>query len=200
MYAYIQGILEEVENQRVVIDANGVGYLIFVPNSILHRLPSRGDRVKLYTFFYVREDNQELYGFLEKEEKQFFEKLIAISGVGPKAALNMLSALTCRQLAVAIVTGDLKLLCTAPGIGKKTAERIILELKDKISNEALTSQGAVPDHPIPGMSNERMEALEALQALGYPAAEAEQALAGLAGNDPSELIRLALKKLDNRMR
>jgi Holliday junction DNA helicase RuvA len=199
MYAYIQGILDEVENQRVVIDANGVGYLIFVPNSILHRLPPRGEKVKLFTFFYQREDSQELYGFLEKEEKQFFEKLITVSGVGPKAALNMLSVLTSRQLAVAIVTGDRKLLCTAPGVGKKTAERIILELKDKIDNEAIASQGAAPD-PIPRLNSERMEALEALQALGYPAAEAERALAGLESKDPSELIRLALKNMDNRMR
>jgi Holliday junction DNA helicase RuvA len=199
MYAYIHGILDEVENQRVVIDANGVGYLIFVPNSILHRLPPRGEKVKLFTFFYQREDSQELYGFLEKEEKQFFEKLITVSGVGPKAALNMLSAFTGRQLAVAIVTGDRRLLCTAPGIGKKTAERIILELKDKIDNEAITSQGETPV-PITRWNNERMEALEALQALGYPAAEAERALAGLEEKDPSELVRLALKNIGNRAR
>lgn len=199
MYAYIQGILEEVENQRIVVDANGVGYLIFVPNSILNKLPPRGEKVKLYTYFHLREDVQELYGFLEKEEKQFFEKLITVSGVGPKAALNMLSAYTGRQLAVAIVTGDRRLLCTAPGIGKKTAERIILELKDKIDNEAITSQGADPA-PITRWNNERMEALEALQALGYPAAEAEKALIGLEEKDPSELVRLALKNIGNRAR
>ena len=199
MYAYIQGILEEVENQRVVVEANGIGYLIFVPNSILHRLPPRGERIKLYTCFYLREDSQELYGFLEKEEKQFFEKLITVSGVGPKAALGMLSAFTGRQLAIAIVTGDRQLLCTAPGVGKKTAERIILELKDKIDREAIVSQDSVPSSAAQ-WNGERMEALQALQALGYPAMEAERALTGLEGKDPSELVRLALKNMDSRGR
>jgi Holliday junction DNA helicase RuvA len=133
MYAYIHGILDEVENQRVVIDANGVGYLIFDPNSILHRLPSRGEKVKLFTFFYQREDNQELYGFLEKEEKQFFEKLITVSGVGPKAALNMLSAFTGRQLAVAIITGDRRLVVRAMHISPEVANKeTVEELTDEL--------------------------------------------------------------------
>ena len=197
MYAYIRGILEEVDNQRVVVEANGVGYLIFVPNSVLHRLPPAGERIRLFTYFHLREDTQELYGFLEQEEKRFFEKLITVSGVGPKAALGMLSAFSARQLATAIVTGDRKLLCTAPGIGKKTAERILLELKDKIDQNALAEGGAAPV-PTVQWNEERMEALEALQALGYPAAEAEHALAGVQETDPSELVRLALKNMDHR--
>ena len=197
MYAYIRGILEEVDNQRVVVEANGVGYLIFVPNSVLHRLPPTGERIRLFTHFHLREDTQELYGFLEQEEKRFFEKLITVSGVGPKAALGMLSAFSARQLATAIVTGDRKLLCTVPGIGKKTAERILLELKDKIDQDVLTAGGAAPT-PTVRWNEERMEALEALQALGYPAAEAEHALAGVQSGDPSELVRLALKNMDHR--
>ncbi len=197
MYAYIRGILEEVDNQRVVVEANGVGYLIFVPNSVLHRLPPTGERIRLFTHFHLREDTQELYGFLEQEEKRFFEKLITVSGVGPKAALGMLSAFSARQLATAIVTGDRKLLCTAPGIGKKTAERILLELKDKIDQDVL-AEGGTASVPTVQWNEERMEALEALQALGYPAAEAEHALAGVQSGDPSELVRLALKNMDHR--
>jgi Holliday junction DNA helicase RuvA len=199
MYAYIQGFLDEIENQHVIIDANGVGYRILVPSSILHRLPARGEKVKLYTYFHVREDIQELYGFLDKEEKQFFEKLITVSGIGPKVATGMLSAISANQLAIAIVTGDIKLLCTAPGVGKKTAQRIILELKDKIDKDNLVSQKAVSAQPHQ-WKNERMEALEALQALGYPPADAERALAGLEGEDTSELIRLALKNMDKGTR
>lgn len=199
MYAYIQGILDEIEGQHVIIDVKGVGYRILVPASILHRLPACGEMVKLYTYFHVREDIQELYGFLDKEEKQFFEKLITVSGIGPKVATGMLSAISANQLAVAIVTGDIKLLCTAPGVGKKTAQRIILELKDKIDKDSIAPQEGVAVQSNQ-WKNERMEALEALQALGYPAADAERALAGLDGEDTSELIRLALKNLDKRSR
>jgi Holliday junction DNA helicase RuvA len=196
MYAYIYGTLEEVDSQQVVIEANGIGYHIFVPGLILQKLPSKGSKVKLYTYMHLREDCQELYGFLEKEEKIFFEKLITVSGVGPKAAIGMLSTLTVNQLALAILTGDRKTLCKAPGIGKKTADRIILEMKDKIDKDAMSFSDTASASP-GSWSNERMEAFQALQALGYGAAEAESALAGLEEKDASALIRLALRKLDN---
>lgn len=196
MYAYISGILEELDSQRVVIDVNGIGYSVFVPGSILQRLPSIGGRIKLFTYMHLREDCQDLYGFLEKEEKQFFEKLITVSGVGPKAALGMLSAFSVQQLAIAIVTGDRKILCNAPGIGRKTADRIILELQDKIDKNSIGIPKSTSS-PIHKWTDERMEALEALQALGYSAADAEQALSGLEEKDTSTLIRLALKNLDH---
>ena len=196
MYAYISGILEEIDSNEVIVDVNGIGYRIFVPGLILQRLPSRGSRVKLFTYLHLREDCQDLYGFLEKEERQFFEKLITVSGVGPKVAMGMLSTLSVGQLAVAIISGDRNTLCRAPGIGKKTAERIILELQDKIEKDTIRLPDAAPSSN--SWTNERMEALEALQALGYDAAEAESALAGLEGKDASTLIRLALMNLDNR--
>jgi Holliday junction DNA helicase RuvA len=189
-------MLEELESQNVVIEANGVGYRIFVPGSILQRLPSLGEKTKLYTYLNIREDAQELYGFLEKEEKQFFEKLITVTGIGPKVALGMLSVHSVQQLAIAIATGDRQTLCRAPGIGKKTAERIILELQDKIDKDSIQ----LPDSNSPisnRWTNERMEALEALQTLGYSAAEGERALAGLEEKDSSSLIRMALKNLSN---
>lgn len=196
MYAYISGLLEEIDSNHVVIETNGIGYRIFVPGLILQRLPSRGSRIKLFTYLHLREDCQDLYGFLEKEERRFFEKLITVSGVGPKVALGMLSTLSASQLAFAIISGDRKTLCKAPGIGKKTAERIILELQDKIDKDTIQVPDAGP--AFSRWTNERLEALEALQALGYDAAEAESALAGLEEKDPSALIRLALKNLDNR--
>lgn len=194
MYAYISGILEELDSKQVVIEANGIGYRIFVPGSVLQRLPSPGERTKLYTYLNIREDCQELYGFLEKGEQRFFEKLITVSGIGPKAAMSMLSTHTVHQLAMAIATGDRKTLCQAPGIGKKTAERIILELQDKIDKDSIQ----IPNSKVPisnRWTNERMEALEALQTLGYSAAEAENALAGLEERDSTTLIRMALKNL-----
>ncbi|MBE3101633.1 MAG: Holliday junction branch migration protein RuvA [Firmicutes bacterium] len=197
MYAYIHGILDEVENQRVILDVHGIGYTVSVPTSIIPKLPPLGDKVKLFTYFHIKEDGQELYGFIEKEEKLFFEKLIKVSGIGPKVALGMLSAFSSKKLAIAIVTSDIKLLCTAPGIGKKTAERLILELKDKVGNEAIYAHMPM-EHS--AFSNERLEALEALQALGYPAVDAERALVGLDATDPSILVRLALKNMGNRGR
>lgn len=198
MYAYIKGLFAEAGNQHVVLEANGIGYLLYVPNTVISGLPQQGDVIKLFTYMHLREDIQELYGFSDKEDKLFFEKLISVSGVGPKVALNMLSAYSRVQLATAIMTGDSKLLSTVPGIGKKTAERIILELKDKLDKAALVAQAGSDFPAVQGSIH--FEALEALQGLGYSAADAENALRGLEGNDASELIRLALKNLDNRNR
>jgi len=131
MFAYIKGRLEEIYSKKVVIDAGGIGYEITVPTSLISKLPEKGSVVKLYTYFYVREDAQELYGFYEREDKSIFEKLITVSGIGPKVAMALLSNLSASQLALAIVTGDLKTLCSAPGVGKKTAQRMVLELKEK---------------------------------------------------------------------
>ena len=122
MYAYIYGTLEEVDSQQVVIEANGIGYHIFVPGLILQKLPSKGSKVKLYTYMHLRRLSGTVW-FPGKRGKNLFEKLITVSGVGPKAAMGMLSTLTVNQLALAILTGDRKTLCKAPGIGKKTADR-----------------------------------------------------------------------------
>lgn len=197
MYAYIKGSLAEIEDQAVVIETNGIGYLISVPGSVIARLPQQGESLKLYTYMHLREDIQDLYGFIEKEERAFFMKLISVSGIGPRVALNMLSAFDSRQLATAILTSDSKLLATIPGIGKKTAERLILELKDKVDKTLLDLRS--PSGPIPRGSS-FFEAMEALQGLGYSAIDAERALQGVEGQDAGELIKEALKNLDNRKR
>lgn len=197
MYAYLRGTLEEIEPNKIILDVNGIGYLITVPTSLMNKLPPKGETVKLYTYFNVREDAQEMYGFYDREEKSLFEKLISVSGIGPKTAIAMLSTLTPRQLAIALVSGDVKTLIMAPGIGKKTAQRMILELKEKIDRETLESSEPAFDYS-PG--NEPAEVIQALMALGYQAHQARQALNKL-GNldqDTSTLIKLALKALDNK--
>lgn len=197
MFAYIKGIFEEIENNQVVIDVNGVGYSIMVPESVIPKLPQIGEALKLYTYFQVREDGQELYGFLNKKEKQLFEKLLTVTGIGPKVATGILSVLSPEQVATAIITGDEKTLCSAPGIGKKSAQRLILELKDKLDNSFITLPQTSRVAPV---SSDKMEALQALSSLGYQQFEAERALSGIDRSitDTSDLIRLALKNLDSR--
>ncbi|HZK33985.1 MAG TPA: Holliday junction branch migration protein RuvA [Bacillota bacterium] len=197
MYAYIKGVLEEIHERSVVIDVGGIGYSISVPGSVISGLPQQGEKIKLFTYMHLREDMQDLYGFIEKEEKEFFIKLISVSGIGPKVALNMLSVYNGMQLVGAILTEDIKLLSTVPGIGKKTAGRLVLELRDKVDSTALNFRTS--STPLPRGSI-HFEALEALQGLGYSAVDAENALKGIEGQDAAELIKWALKNLDSSRR
>ncbi|NLJ65902.1 MAG: Holliday junction branch migration protein RuvA [Clostridiales bacterium] len=198
MFAYIKGTLEEVHPQKVVLEVDGIGYEIMVPESILPKLPETGSQIKLYTYFNVREDIQELYGFYNREEKSIFEQLITVSGIGPKVSMAILSVLTPAQLALAIVTDDVKTLCNAPGVGKKTAQRMVLELKEKINHEELIGQGD-PDSGDSTMGRQN-EVVEALVALGYQPQEARQAFNAIENKeqDVSTMIRLSLKMLDRR--
>ncbi|NLO83753.1 MAG: Holliday junction branch migration protein RuvA [Clostridiales bacterium] len=199
MFAYLKGVLVEVESQyKIIVEVQGVGYSITVPTSLIGRLPARGNEVKIHTYFSVRQDGVELYGFLSREDKLMFEKLISVTGIGPKAAISILSALTSTQLALAIATGDIKTLSTAPGVGKKTAQRIVLELKEKIEKEAKDETGYAIE--LPEERSAEAEAVQALMALGYQSSEARQAvnLVKDQGQDTSELVRLALKALDKR--
>lgn len=198
MFAYIKGSLEEIHSNKVIIDVGGVGYEIIVPSSLISRLPEQGSIVKLYTYFNVREDAQELYGFYQKEDKSIFEKLITVSGIGPKVAIGLLATLSASQLAAAIVTGDIKTLCTAPGIGKKTAQRIVLELKEKIDKEEIAQQSETK--MLAAEKDDTHEVIQALIALGYKPSEAREALASIQDKkqDVPTLIRLSLKVLDKR--
>ena len=175
MFAYLKGTLVEVESQqKIVVDVQGVGYLITVPTSLISKLPPRGNEIKVYVYLGVRQDGMELYGFLSREDKLMFEKLISVSGIGPKAAISIMSALTSTQLALAIATGDVKTLSTAPGVGKKTSQRIILELKEKIEKEALDTLNVSVE--LPAEQGMEKEAVQALMALGYQTIEARQAV------------------------
>ena len=197
MFYFIRGTVAHTAPGLVVIDANGVGYALNTSYLSASSVKA-GDTATFYTYLYVREDIFDLYGFATQEELTCFKQLITISGVGPKAAAAILGVVTPQKLALAVVTGDEKALCQAPGIGKKLAQPIILELKDKMAKNQLESaseaEGLPADLPSGGALD---DALAALTVLGYSRA---QALAALKGADAAamsvdELIRTALKKL-----
>lgn len=194
MISFVRGILFSKDENSVTIDVGGIGYKVLVPVRELEKMKT-GEEIFLNTYFAVREDAMELYGFTGKEDLKMFEKLITVSGVGPKAAINLLSAFTSGELGTAIVLSDAKKIATAQGIGAKTAQRIILELKDKISDETLTS-GIVGDSEISANPAIDKEAVSALVALGYSASEAQSAIKK-AGNKETveETIKAALVAL-----
>ena len=200
MIGFIRGILAEKGNGYIIVDVNGVGYEIFVPANSGAYMTSEGQEVMIHTMMIVREDDMSLYGFTRKGEKDAFKKLITVNGVGAKAAISILSAFTLEQLQQAIVFEDAKTLTKANGIGKKTAERIVLELKDKFETEGQegvpqTSQDIMTDEA--GAANGRADAITALIELGYSRGEATSALASVKETDltAEEYIRKALAKL-----
>lgn len=197
MYAYIKGKLAGKSNDFVIIDNNGIGYRVFTSFSTIDGIGSEGADIKLYTHFYVREDNMSLFGFRTMEELSMFELLLSVSGVGPKAALSVLSTLSPSKFSLCVITDDAKSLTKAQGIGLKTAQRIILELRDKVKKEDLasitqtTSVDASSDESVTG------EAISALMVLGYSPIEARNAVSSAYKEDidVEELIKAALKSL-----
>ena len=197
MFYYVNGVVAEAGPNLAVIDCGGVGYACATTNYTLSQL-KKGERAKLYTHLHVREDIFELYGFSSQAELNSFRMLIGVSGVGPKAALSVLSATTPQNLALSIVTGDEKALTAAPGIGKKIAQRIILELKDKLAKEQGSfdaGSGAVAVLPV--QNNKAGEAAAALAVLGYGSQEISAALKGIdmEALPLEEIIRQSLKKM-----
>ena len=201
MIAYVNGTLEEVTENGIVVEVNGIGYNIMVPGSTLDYLPGLHQELKIYTYTCVREDAFLLYGFLEKDELPMFRKLITVNGVGPKGALGILSVMSATDLRFAIMAADSKMIAKAPGIGKKTAERVILDLRDKVSADE------TPDSPISAAAGQRSagetattsarrEAVEALVALGYGSADAMKAVNRCEvddENDAEAILKAALK-------
>ncbi|MEA5067752.1 MAG: Holliday junction branch migration protein RuvA [Christensenellaceae bacterium] len=194
MYAHIQGLVAEKTSDALVIDAGGVGYWLSVSAGTLAAAPAVGSPMKCYTVLSVREDAMELFGFAPREEKAMFEKLKSVSGVGARMSLNILSALSVRELSIALVTGDSAALTRAPGIGKKTAQRLVLELRDKVDDCDLTGAPATTGAPVRS-GGIQGEAIEALMALGYASSEAAKAVASVADKAATldETIRLALR-------
>lgn len=193
MIAYIRGLIEEYGEDYIIIDNNGIGYYISMPTNEIENLKKLKGVVKINTYHYVREDSIDLFGFLEKEGLNMFKLLLNISGVGPKAALSMLSSLSPQNMTLAIITGDEKALCKAQGVGKKLAQRIILELKDKFKNyDFLSSDDTEVTH-----ADDSIEAVEALMALGYTRQEAALAIKKVDtdGKGLEEIVKLALKVL-----
>lgn len=195
MIARIRGTLAEVGSDFIIVDVGGVGYELAVSSSTLGKLPSRGEEAVLGTYLHVREDTMQLFGFAEPAEKELFELLISVSGVGPKVALAILSAFSADDLRKAIATEDIALISSVPGIGKKTAQRLVVELVDKVAGAAEIA-GAV----LVGVSQSTyVEARDALAGLGYSPVEAKKALEGYDGDstEPSteDLVKYALKSL-----
>ncbi|WP_417093478.1 Holliday junction branch migration protein RuvA [Intestinimonas timonensis] len=198
MFYYVNGTVAHLAPYLAVIDCGGVGYACRTTNNTLTRL-KKGETARLYTYLNVREDAMELYGFFTEDERNCFQLLIGVSGVGPKAALSILSSSTPETLAMSIITGDEKALTVAPGIGKKIAQRVILELKDKLAKGQIApggeSYGGTGVTVIP--ENKSSEAAAALAVLGYSTAEIGAALKGidLEALSLEEIIKQALKKM-----
>lgn len=183
MYAYIKGILEEITEDAVVVEAGGIGYNIKVSASTADLLPGIGSEVKVYTYTLVREDAFSLYGFLTRDDLDIFKKLITVSGIGPKGGLAILSVMSADALRFAVMAGDAKAIAKAPGVGAKTAERVILDLRDKISLEDTLrgmggdlGSGQAADASGTTDNLMKREAIEALVALGYSASDATAAV------------------------
>jgi len=200
MIDFIEGTVAEKGHGEVIVNAGGVGFLLLCSMTTVAAAPSAGEKWKCYTILNVREDAMELFGFSGKQERDMFKRLCSVTGVGARTALAMLSALPLKELSVAILTGDVTALARAPGIGKKTAQRIVLELKDKIEQEDVSAPGtgaAGGAAQTASPANAEREAQQALQALGYTAAEAARAinLVRDKASETDQLIMLALRQI-----
>ncbi len=202
MISYVRGELISVDAESIVVEAGQIGYNIRVPQSLVGQLPPIGEEVRIYTHFQVREDAMQLFGFLTRDDREIFRMLLGVSGVGPKVALGILSVMTTDDLRFAVLSGDAKAIARAPGLGPKTAQKVILELKDKLNLEEAFEKrlehGAQGAASGAAASDAKGEAVEALTALGYSATEALRAVRGVEGADGmdvEELLKQALKGL-----
>lgn len=202
MIAYVNGIIDDITEENTVIDVGGVGYNVKISADTAARLPGIGEPVKLYTYTNVKEDAFQLFGFLSRNDLEIFKKCITVNGIGPKGALAILSVLDADSLRFAIMSGDAKAISRAPGIGAKTAERLILELKDKIKIDDTMISREIDSYDASGEaaadSAQKKEAVAALVALGYGQAEsvkAVNAIEGIEDMDSGAVLKAALKKL-----
>jgi Holliday junction DNA helicase RuvA len=199
MYAYIKGQLQHADAQYAILEANGVGYKIFVPGNLFSKLPHMGESIILHTSFVVRELSQTLYGFLTVNERDLFEILLNISGIGPKTALSIIGHMSISDLQGAILSGDIYTLSKVPGIGKKTAERLVVEMKDKAAGILTPDPSALAVHSLCDPSSRQVrDALSALTNLGYNQTVAQKAIKKTLsdlpeGIDLATLITTALK-------
>ena len=200
MYAYMKGAMAEIETDHIVIEVQGIGYNLYMPTNCVEYLPSIGEECKIYTYLHVREDAMILYGFLTKDDLALFKQLITVSGIGPKGALGILSALSGDDLRFAILAGDAKAIAKAPGIGAKTASRLILELKDKMSLEEAFEMKSANVQAAKASTNHQVknDAIMALNALGYSSSESLKAVSKVEiteGMDVEDVLKAALKHL-----
>ncbi|NMA82765.1 MAG: Holliday junction branch migration protein RuvA [Epulopiscium sp.] len=196
MISYIKGTLIEIGESWIILESGDIGYQLFIPTSSFSQLPSVGEKVRIFTYLQIREDIFMLYGFLNREGVQLFQQLISVTGIGPKGAMGVLSALTPEEVYFAVLSEDIKTLCIAPGIGKKTAQRMILELKDKLKIENVIQ----PAQELSQASSQTIkeEAIDALESLGYQRHDAFKAIQGVGvteGVTVENLIKEGLKIL-----
>lgn len=203
MIGFVHGIVEYVSEELAILDVGGIGYNIHVSADTASKMPGLGEEAKLYTYTSVREDAIWLYGFLTRQDLEIFKKCITVSGIGPKGALSILSVMDADTLRYAIMAGDKKAISKAPGVGPKMAERLILELKDKVSvdDEMISreiAQAATGNPLMAADTPEKKEAVEALVALGYGQTEsvrAVNAVPGVESMDSGSILKAALKKM-----
>ena len=197
MIDFVEGTVAGKSQGEIVVNAGGVGFLLLCSNATLTAAPAAGEKWRCYTVLNVREDAMELFGFSSRQEREMFRRLCQVTGIGAKTALGILSGLPLRELSVAIVTGDVSALSRAPGIGKKTAQRIILELKDKVEQGDLAGMTGVGPAAPSASAGPVREAQEALMALGYTSAEAARAISLVRdqADTTDKLVMLALRQM-----
>lgn len=195
MITYLKGILEYISDEFIIIDVNNIGYKVFISSYTLTKLPVQNENIKIYTYMNIREDAILLYGFLEIDELNMFNMLIGVSGIGPKAALSILSNLRPQDISMAVIMEDINTLSKTPGIGKKTAQRIILDLKDKL--KTVSYNESIELDIGNNQSSSKQDAIDALVALGYSQIEAVKVVKNVYSEnmDIEDIIKLALKKL-----
>ena len=199
MFSYIKGRVEEIGEDSIVLDHDGIGFFIYVPRTVLAKIPGKGMELTVYTYFQVREDGMALFGFLDRDTKHTFELLIGVNGIGPKNALSVLSTMTVDELRFAIASEDAKQIAKVPGVGTKTAQRIIIDLKDKISflegaeeGISLSGDASAKDNSV------RDDAILALVALGYSQTESYKAVGQIEISEDTTVemvLKAALKKM-----
>lgn len=202
MIAYLDGIVAAVSETRVILDVNHIGFQVFISSRDASQMPGRGERVTVFTYMNVKEDAMQLYGFLSEDDLEMFKLLLTVNGIGPKAALGVCSALTADDIRFAVLSDDVKTISKAPGIGAKTAKKMIMELKDKLNLEdafekklSHAEQQAVAGS---GMDDAKSEAVQALTALGYSSTDALKAVRKVdvqEGMDVETILKLALKQM-----
>lgn len=202
MISYIRGELVAIEKDKIVVDVHGVGWGIYMPEQSMGRLPAIGEEVKIHTYLNVREDAMQLYGFCTRDDLEIFKLVIGVSGIGPKGGLSILSSLSADDLRFAVLSGDAKAISAAPGIGKKTAEKLIIELKDKLNlqevlDNQMNGENLSTSNGSSGTNEIQSEAVQALVALGYGSTESLRAVKKVTTECKTveEVLKAALKNL-----
>lgn len=198
MIGYLKGEVAGLYEGQIVLEVSGIGYNIFMPQSSIDHIRGIGEELKIYTYLSVREDAMWLYGFLTKDDLDFFKLLIQVSGIGPKGALGVLSVMSVDDLRFAILSSDAKTIAKSPGIGAKTAQRMIIELKDKVNLEEAFEAKLAHSKDEEGVTGIRQEAVEALCALGYSSTDAMRAVRSVEisdGDDVEKILKASLKYL-----